>query len=231
MFTHSPPDWPHIIATNRDALKRVLAQLVATLAAYGGLDAARLPRLVHTAITQVLRPAESALRRLIVIAAKDLPPEPAAQRPFPQNRVFATSRSIRSASFQLFDTRKRFTLSPKTYTTLVPKIWWVDPRPPLSPLFPLPQRPPEPPPDTRINALQLCLSLKAMASALDDIQRQAKRLVRLQARRARRVPSIALSPLRIGKPPGYSKGTEREIDLILAQCHNLARTVTRPDTS
>jgi hypothetical protein len=188
------------------------------------------PRIIAT-IMQVLRPAESALRRLIVIAAKDLNPAMEASKPFPKGRILARSNAPARPNFSLFDTRKRFTETRRIYATIIPKIWSVDPRPPLSPHFPLPEKPPEPPPDTRIVARRLCLRLRAMATALDDIQHQAKRLVKLQARRATRVLTIALSPLRIGKPPGYSKGTDREIDLILAQCHNLARTVTQPDSS
>ncbi|MFZ1679837.1 MAG: hypothetical protein WAT70_02360, partial [Rhizobiaceae bacterium] len=56
-------EWDQIIDRNRDALAAILAGLVALLPA----DAIARP--LRLAILATLRPAESALRRLIVIVA------------------------------------------------------------------------------------------------------------------------------------------------------------------
>jgi hypothetical protein len=63
-------DWNAAIDINREALKRVLAMLVAMT----GLEErpATLPRHLHRAILSLLRPAESAVRRLIIVMARGL---------------------------------------------------------------------------------------------------------------------------------------------------------------
>lgn len=74
-------DWDLAIARNLASLRRiaesllVMAGLGADAAPANALRApwpATLPRHLHAAVLSVLRPAESALRRLIVIAARDL---------------------------------------------------------------------------------------------------------------------------------------------------------------
>ena len=64
-------DWDLAIKRNSEALKGIIAALFAML----GLDGdavSRIPRSLHRAVLRVLRPAESAVRRLIVIAARGL---------------------------------------------------------------------------------------------------------------------------------------------------------------
>ena len=64
-------DWNAAIENNREALKRVLAMLVAM----AGLDGGRpttLPRHLHRAVLSLLRPAEAAARRLIIVAARGI---------------------------------------------------------------------------------------------------------------------------------------------------------------
>ncbi|MBC7284681.1 hypothetical protein [Hoeflea sp.] len=65
-------DWTLAIDRNLAALRLIAGSLFAMV----GLDplqpTAMLPRHLHAAVLSVLRPAESALRRLIVIAARDL---------------------------------------------------------------------------------------------------------------------------------------------------------------
>ena len=60
-------DWPLIVERNRERLLAVLAPLFAVL----GFDPRRadLPRHLYRALLITLRPAESAVRRLIIIAA------------------------------------------------------------------------------------------------------------------------------------------------------------------
>jgi len=80
-------DWNMAIERNRDALKRILAALVA-MAGLADADpgfpsrvrgGGTLPRYLHTAVLRLLRPAESAVRRLVIVAARSVvvaPPPP-----------------------------------------------------------------------------------------------------------------------------------------------------------
>ena len=56
----------------------------------------------------VLRPAESAVRRLIVIAARGLVVKVAPSRPMPKGHMIGKGGGSRLPSFQLYDTRKDF---------------------------------------------------------------------------------------------------------------------------
>jgi hypothetical protein len=100
---------------------------------------------------------------------------------------------------------------------------WSTPRPTFAPV--------KPPDDGQVDASRLSSRLEALKLALDDLPRQAKRLVRLRAKRDK-VPSLALkSPLRPGRPPGHRKIPLHEVHHVLAECHGLARDVLAPDTS
>jgi hypothetical protein len=98
-------NWTRAIDINRDALTRIIAGLVALLAAQG--DVLRLPLPVYRLLQRILYPAESAVRRLIVIVARGLVVPDAASRAMPQGLVIAGASGAR-ASFQLFDSRKAF---------------------------------------------------------------------------------------------------------------------------
>jgi hypothetical protein len=63
-------DWNAAIEKNREALKRVLAMLVA-MAELGGVRPI-LPRHLHRAVLRLLRPAEAAARRLVIVAARGI---------------------------------------------------------------------------------------------------------------------------------------------------------------
>src|SRR5687768_6335202 len=74
-------DWDLAIKRNSEALKEIIAGLFAMLELAGGITVAQLPRSVHSAVRRVLWPAESAMRRLIVIAARGLVVKLASPRP------------------------------------------------------------------------------------------------------------------------------------------------------
>jgi hypothetical protein len=93
---------------------------------------------------------------------------------------------------------------------------------------------PEKEEDARIDAARLGRRLMAIKLALEDLPRQAKRLVRLKARREtlqQQGRPIFISPMRHGRPPGYRKKPRHEVDEVLIECHGLARDVERLDTS
>ena len=82
-------DWARAIEINQTALTRIVATLIAMvgLAAQGAV--ARLPRPLYRRALSILRPAESAVRRLIVIAARGVAVKPHALRPMPKGLALA----------------------------------------------------------------------------------------------------------------------------------------------
>ena len=100
-------DWARAIERNSEALKGIVAALFAMLGLVGEATVSRLPRSVYYAGMRVLRPAESAMRRLIIIAARGLVVKLAPSRPMPKGHMIGKGGTPRS-SFQLFDTRKDF---------------------------------------------------------------------------------------------------------------------------
>ena len=65
-------DWDLAIKRNSEALKGIVAALFAMLGLDGSETVSRIPHPLHRAVLRVLRPAESAVRRLVVIAARGL---------------------------------------------------------------------------------------------------------------------------------------------------------------
>ncbi|MGE3831555.1 MAG: hypothetical protein AB7F76_11230, partial [Parvibaculaceae bacterium] len=100
-------DFAAAITRNSAALKGIIEALFAMLGLAGGVTVERIPRPLHSAVLRVLRPAESAVRRLIVIAAQGLVVKMAPSRPMPPAPIIGR-RSNSRTSFQLFDPRKTF---------------------------------------------------------------------------------------------------------------------------
>jgi hypothetical protein len=129
--------------------------------------------------------------------------------------------------FQLFDPRKNFADSGKRVLPRI-HIFAHDPR--VAALWAARPRS-TPVDDGLINASRLIRRLQALKSALDNLPREARRLVRAKARRDK-IPSLKFkSPLRPGPPPGHRRKKTHEIDEILTECHGLAWDVLREDTS
>jgi len=104
-FNREFMDWDLAIKHNSDALQGIIAALFIML---GDATVSRLPRPVYYAVLRVLRPAESAVRRLIVIAARGLVVKVAPSRPMPKGQIIGKGDKSRLPSFQLYDTRKYF---------------------------------------------------------------------------------------------------------------------------
>jgi hypothetical protein len=90
---------------------------------------------------------------------------------------------------------------------------------------------PPPPPDGLASATRLHRRLQALKLALEDLPRQAKRLVRLQERRKALPWPKPTTPLRSGHPPGYRRKPIHEVDEVLVACDWLAWEAMKPDTS
>ena len=225
-------DWARAIERNSEALKGIVEALFAMLGLAGAAPVARLPHSVHRAVLRVLRPAESAVRRLVVIAARGLVVKLAPSRPMSAGPI-GKGGHLRP-SFQLFDPRKNFALSRRgTATRMLPRIHIFGSDPRVAALWSVPVRPadPAPPPDGFVNAERLSRRLHALKLALEDLPRQAKRLARWRLRRENAKTPKFRSPLRPGHPPGYRRKAVHEVDEVLAECHGLACDAMKPDSS
>lgn len=236
-------DWSLAIDRHRAALKRVLAMLVG-MAGLGepGEGSFTLPRHLHRAILRLLRPAESAVRRLVIVAARglvvELPPlRPRGAKPRPT--ILRTGTGIIMPPGSLPPARRR-TLALPLLDPLrsplskgrhqpqasIPRISFPGSIAP-SPIVPRRQ----PARDDRLDATRLALRLQALRAALDDLPRHARRFATLRARRQTQ-PNRRVWPLRPGRPPGQRARRNHEIHEILHDLHGLAFDVLeRRDTS
>ncbi|MEQ1950409.1 hypothetical protein [Mesorhizobium sp. CN2-181] len=192
------------VETNREALKRILAMLVG-MAAMGG---ATLPRRLHRAILRLLRPAEAATRRLIIVVACGMavalpPPRPRKPRPNPGAALPVLHRLGIAATMSRADLRRvaaaRRAAALRAARPRTLSLPLFDPprrpfrvsrrsvpahaAPRISGFDALPPLPPPPSPDDPVDAARLGLRLQALAAALDDLPAQAKRFALWQARR------------------------------------------------
>ncbi|MDO8353836.1 MAG: hypothetical protein Q7T14_10260, partial [Aestuariivirga sp.] len=185
-----------------------------------------------------LRPAESALRRLIVIAARGLVVKPGSSRPRPAGPTRSKKGGNSRPSFQLFDPRKRIMLPRRmaparssarlhifTADSGLVTVW-PPPRPATSPA-------PHPPSsaDGLVNGARLIRRLEALEGALEDLPRQALRLARWRMRQEKAPSPSFKSPLRPGYPPGHRRKKIHEVDDLLSECHGLACRAAMHDTS
>ena len=236
-------DWAFAIERHRVPLLGFVMELFAMIGLTEGGTVERLSRPLYRLVLGILRPAESAVRRLIIVAARDIVVEPRPKRPFPAGRVISRKgqgKHKRGASFKLFDPRKR---NDGVYgrrhkgRKSEPRIhvFDFDPRIPLflrsqpAPAAPAPA--PDPEKDDTVNAGPLCRRLFAIIGALEDLPRQAKRLARWRSRPIEERRPKLTTPIRVGRPPGYRQRQTHEVDEILAECHWLARNVPSLDTS
>jgi hypothetical protein len=180
----------------------------------------------------VLRPAESAVRRLIVIAARGLVMKLRAPRPLPAGLAgFADARAWRTPAFALLDSLKHFTLDDFDNNAL-PRFSFDSS---FDPTFYQSQ---QMQPETPVDATQLFSRLRALRHALNDLPRQARRLARWKARRDLALKSKApfkpmrITPFRPGLPPGWRQRSIHPVDDVLRECHGLAfHAVNGPDSS
>ena len=230
-------NWDLAIKRNSKALTGIVETLFAMLGLVGEATVARLPWPTYRAVLRVLRPAESALRRLIVVAARGIVVEPAVSRPKPSRPVKPRKGGyIHSASFQLFDPQPRIVLPRRrTSKRAVPRIHmfnadgeFITIGPPLRPAKAT-ARPKSA--DGMVSAVRVIRRLEALESALADLPRQAKRLVRWRMRQEKSPDPSFKSPLRPGRPPGHRIRAVHEVDELLSECHWLARYAGMPDTS
>jgi hypothetical protein len=271
-------DWQRAISRNRDALLRIMAALfaLAGLTAHLGAPVSCLPhkdgalsfgrgatlmsRHLHSTILRILRPAESAVRRLIMIAARGLNfgdsllnfsnASGFKAQGWIELRKLSSKFSTRVPSFCLFDPLKR--VAPFAEHADDDADFWnpedkeaedetafirTFPRISVPGLYnPVFTPPTLKHPDGLINARHLICRLLALKSALDNLPRHARRLARWQAKRnllRQQFPfrPLRLSPFRPGLPPGFRIRQREEVDDILKECQGLVMDLLAIDSS
>src|SRR5690349_17482924 len=114
-------DWDFAIERNRDMLLGIVAGLFARIGlTENGGTVERLSRPLYRKVLGLLRPAEAAVRRLIVVMARDIKVEPRPKRPRAtgllrsrkgtfqaKNRSAGQEKKPRPPSFNLFDRQTR----------------------------------------------------------------------------------------------------------------------------
>ena len=221
-------DWNRAIDVNRAALTQVVAEIfvVLQLALEGAVT--RLPREAYLVAEGLLRPTESALRRLLVIAARGLTVAVAPPRPMPKGLAIVRTQTKRTPSFRLFDSRKHldfdhsedapdFVLPSGSHIRTIESF--------------LQSRTVVPPVAASFDASSLCRRFAALKYALDTLPRQALRMARWQLRRKSMPNAKFISPLRPGPPPGIRQRSKIEIHRVLRECHDLAHYALSLDSS
>ncbi len=177
---------------------------------------------LRRAVLRILRPAESALRRLIVVVAAMLSQrarettEQQGEIQLPDFSTFATYDTL--PAFQLIDPRKTFGEFSRPVAKGIPRIA-------VPGVFdPVPLKKP----DNTLQAVKLIRRIRKLQYALHTLPRQARRLNRLMARRANAEPGPRkVGPIRPGNPPGHRKRPREPVDDLLRECHWLAQECAR----
>ena len=217
---------------HRTVLLRLLAGLFEAAGFQpGGAPVARLPKSVRLMIARVLLPAESATKRLIQFISRRIVVPPKRERAASAKAVpRGGARKSRTCapSFWLFDKRKYFPeLADKSRAVRR------GPGPQISDFHSFrsgrvaqaakPVRDPD-------DAVRMCRRMLALYRALNDLEGQARRLLRAMAKRAQNPPGPGrYGPVRPGFPPGYRRSRTHEVDQILYECH-LMTWLDKPPT-
>ncbi len=232
-------DWDLAIKRNSEALVEIVADLFDRLGLVGEETVSRIAWPAYRAVLRVLRPAESAVRRLIVVAARGLVVKPAIARPRAAGAKRPRKGGIsRVPLFQLFEPHPRI-MRPRRRAPRRPgpRIHmfnadgeFITIGPPLQPAeTPAPARTKSA--DGLVNATRLIRRLEALEAALADLPRQANRLARWRMRQAASPDPSFKRPLRPGRPPGYRRRKTHEVDDLLSECDWLAFRAAMTDTS
>ncbi|HTV69976.1 MAG TPA: hypothetical protein VMF90_15700 [Rhizobiaceae bacterium] len=223
-------DWNVVVTKNREMLVGILAALVAM----AGLSETRthLPRHIHRAVLRLLRPAESAARRLIIIAARGLVvtlPKPRPPRPKPKTSFvkkgstrsgIVLPRGMTEAQFRALMTGGDVKAPTKSGFRRLPLA------DPLSRFRR--RRRYRPAPAVRpfeyyepLDATRLGFRLQAVGDVLDNLPVYAQRFARWKARRAAGCIRRS-SPLKPGRAPGSLKKPKHEVHDLLADLQHFA---------
>jgi hypothetical protein len=206
-------DWQLAITRNHEALLAIIVALMKSIGLVEEGQLTTLPKYLYRNALLILRQAESALRRLIVIAAHEM-----------------TLRGVRPRKPRLCQTD--FSLLPASREDKIPAFNLIDPLKDCSTQerdFEETDYSREQSVENRdrtpIPAAHLGHRFLALKHALNTIPQQAKRLTRWYAQRdlalKQKIPH-RLSPMRPGTPPASHRAKRSEMDQLLLECHLLA---------
>ncbi len=201
-----------IIDVQTRLLLRVVARMVAMLPGGDGI----LLRRVYLVVLSMLRPAESAARRVIAIAETLVTITPSAKRKAQPKGGIPKGDGEHIPAFPLFDLRLSFRPRTKRVAGIGPRI-----RPLDGTSEPTPPPPPAASPDDIVDGATLMRRIAALRAALENVPKQAQRLARQLAGGRTRYRRV----MRPGRPPGHRERGRRAVDYILADCQSLALMV------
>ena len=217
-----------------EALLRLVLGLFKSAGFEPGGSISVMRRGLRTFVMRSVVRAESATRRIIIMFERKLKPlkENHRKREKPSKPIpKGASKGQRKRAFSLVDPKRRSGggYGRKHPPGIGPRMFFIGYD--EDPVFETPKSAPMP--DDEVSAESLRQRLEALLDALRDPMRQAKRLRRLRARRAGKIP---IWPMRYGNPPGFKqkpkKGYTRECERVLYECHKLAyRAVEAANTS
>ncbi len=209
-------DWKLAIEKNKATLAQVVAGLFVLVRCAPGTipgsnDKLHLSKNMRNHLATVLRKAEAALRRLLVLFVR-------------VHSVAAKSNNTPQAPLPDFSA---FTSAHKNY---IPRFNLIDPRKPLR--LPLIDETPiglfetsgrsHQANETTPNTAHFLRRLAALDHALKPLPAQAKRLARTIERRKTAPPGTGcVGPIRPGRPPGHCQRPKDEADHVLRECHGL----------
>ncbi|MFO0993300.1 MAG: hypothetical protein U1E67_15355 [Hyphomicrobiales bacterium] len=237
-------DWELAIESKRVPLLAVVLALFAKIGLSEGVSIERISKPLHRSVLLILRSAESAVRRLIVAAARDIvlgPSEPRLYKPRqkpstkPKADGEAKPRRKRRPLFNLFDALRRVgrrfrkkRRGPEPHIHSIESFFEQK-----QAEIAAAQAKRQVVDDGMVSARNLVRRLVAVLDAVQDIPRHAMRLARWEARPFDERRPERSGPLRSGRPPGYRQRNIHEVDQILKDCDWLARLGNPPrdDTS
>ena len=224
-------NWDGAIEQNRSVLLRVLMGLfaLARISSPGGTGA-MLPRYIRSYIIRLLRPAESAGRRLIVlyslVHALKVPVLAKRASPVLSGSILAGDGKG-PAVFPLRDVRKCFDRPARRKGRKpIPRLTIIGLTERIIEEIPVIL------PEDELDAKSLFRRMDALKRALDDLPKEAKRLMGVEARREMAPPGPGRRPaLRLGLPPGHRQRQIHEVDEVLAETRLLVRYALTPAPS
>ena len=230
-------NWDQALERNQARLLVIVTGLLAELGLAGDEAVERLSKPVYQYALRQLRKAESAVRRLIYVAARNIVLEPEEARPprtrrkpsaQPKAEGEAKPRRKRHPVFNLFDAlrrvgrrfRRKKRRGPEPHIHSIESFFQQK-----DAEIAAAQAKQHVVDDGMVDTSKLIRRCLALTEALGDIPGQAMRLARWQAKPKEERRPERWSPLRSGRPPGYRERPKHEIEEVLKDCDWLARNV------
>lgn len=215
-------DWAFAIERNCGALMRLVGLAFAAAGLVASDAVQVLTRAARLELLRVLRPAEAAARRLIVLAARGLKLPVWAARPFPAVVPRGAGGAHLPAFVLLDPLRRGGGYGRRAGPTPELRISVIGEESAVGRSVAVPSD------DAPVDATRLLRRMAALQRALSDLPREARRLARWRSRRAKIGGPGRVSSLRSGRPPGHRARITHRVDELLRDCHELALLALAP---